>query len=209
MKLPDIPAKIFPDDHVRHLRRDCSLLRDNEIDVLRGSYIECRVAHSYMGKVFCNFICKHLTRGPLLDLDQLPHNSPRRKFVGLCCNDNINPRFCSGVSDLGSTDLVHYGTINRDRIGTYYHEVYIMNKRSHGRIDNEIRLYTGIVQGPDRDKPLVSRANFSCKDLDLLAAPVCLNDASKCHFRITVRQDRIAIPYVTGTETRDLFYSML
>jgi len=48
--------------------------------------------------------------------------------------------------------------------------------------------------------PLVPGPDFGCKDLDLLAAPVGLDDTPEGHFRVTVGEDRIPVPDMAGAE---------
>ena len=43
MEFLNAPAKVFPDDHVRHLRRDRPRLGDDHVKVFRGRNIEARV----------------------------------------------------------------------------------------------------------------------------------------------------------------------
>jgi hypothetical protein len=48
--------------------------------------------------------------------------------------------------------------------------------------------------------PLVPGPDFGCKDLDLLAAPVSLDDAPEGHFRVAVGEDHITVTDMAGAE---------
>ena len=93
-----------------------------------------------------------------------PMNRPRRELVGLRGDDHVHPRFVGSVGNLRRPDLVHYGTVYGHRVSADHDEIDIVDERPDRRIDDIIRLDPRIVQGPDRDEPLVSRPHFRCKD---------------------------------------------
>ena len=112
------------------------------------------------------------------------------------------------MGHLRGADLVHHRPVDGHGIGAHDDEVDIIDERADSRVHDEVRFNAGIIQCPDRDMPLVSWPHFGGKDLNLLAAPVRLDDAPERHLGVAVRQDRVAVTDVAGAELRNVLHRM-
>ena len=76
MEFFDTPSKVLSDDDEGHLRRNCTCLGYDKINILRRRHIKSRIPYGNLRECAGYFIRKNLISRTFLDRDELSDNCP-------------------------------------------------------------------------------------------------------------------------------------